>query len=113
MSELVERLGNRIRYLRKQRGLSQDKLGEAAGLHVNYIGQVERGEKNITIETLEKVSRGLGISLEELFRYLDPMKNKDETGELVELLESRPQKDKVLALTLVKSVFKWEQQKYR
>jgi XRE family transcriptional regulator, regulator of sulfur utilization len=111
MSELVVRLGERIRNMRKEKGLSQEQLGELAGLHTNYIGQVERGEKNLTIETLEKIAHGLGVSLEKLFHFLDPMKTKDETSELLELLDKRSKEDKALVLTLAKSVFKWEQQK--
>lgn len=112
MAELVKRLGERIRRLRKEKGLSQEQLGELATLHTNYIGQVERGEKNLTVETLEKITLGLGISLEQLFRHLDPMSTKDETGELLELLERHPKQDKALVLSLAKSVFQWEQQKH-
>ncbi|ELK38870.1 XRE family transcriptional regulator, partial [Brevibacillus agri BAB-2500] len=57
MTELVKRLGNRIRFLRKEKGMSQEQLGELSGLHTNYVGQVERGEKNVTVESLEKICR--------------------------------------------------------
>lgn len=68
--ELVKVLGDRIRFLRKGQNLSQERLGELSDIHTNHIGAIERGEKNVTIESLAKITRGLGISLEELFRDL-------------------------------------------
>jgi transcriptional regulator with XRE-family HTH domain len=76
-SALVKRIGERIRRLRKEMDLSQEQLAERSGLHTNYVGQVERGEKNLTLETLEKVVRGLDIALEKFFRYIGPMEQKD------------------------------------
>lgn len=111
MDDIVKRLGERIRRLRKERNLSQDQLAELSGLHTNYVGQVERGEKNLTIETLKKVVDGLGVSLEELFRYLGPMKKKDAFGEIVELLAERPRQDQEMALRVLKAVLEWGEKK--
>lgn len=111
MAELVQRLGERIRKLRKQRGLSQEQLGELAGLHTNYIGQIERGEKNLTIETLDKVVSGLEVSLEELFRYIDPAVGEDKLSEITQLLASRSTEDHEMVLQVIRSVFDWEAQK--
>jgi transcriptional regulator with XRE-family HTH domain len=60
-------IGKRIRDLRKQRGLSQEKLGWKAELHFTYIGAVERGEKNCSISTLQKIAKGLDININDLF----------------------------------------------
>ena len=57
-------IGSRIRSARKSAGMSQEELAEKAGLHNTYIGQLERGEKNATLESIEKVSRALEIPLE-------------------------------------------------
>jgi transcriptional regulator with XRE-family HTH domain len=110
-SDLVKRIGERIRRLRKDKNLSQEQLAELSGLHTNYVGQVERGEKNVTLETLEKVVLGLGISLEELFRYVGPMAERDALGEIVELLIDRPVNDQQMALSLLKTIIDWEQKK--
>lgn len=67
MDDIKALLGKRIRDLRKQRGLSQEELGWKSELHFTYIGAVERGEKNCSIITLEKLSKGLEISIKELF----------------------------------------------
>ena len=59
-------LGQRLRALRKQHGLSQEKLGERSGLSGKFIGEVERGEKSISIDSLYHVSVALDIPLREL-----------------------------------------------
>lgn len=110
--ELVKSLGERIRYLRKQKNLSQEQLGELADIHTNYVGAIERGEKNITIDSLIKVSRGLGVTLEELFRYIEPMDKEDDLSRIVQLLLNRSAVDRSLALKIIENVFEWEKKKY-
>lgn len=56
MSDIAKIIGQRIRNYRTQKGLSQEKLAELAGCHPTYIGQLERGEKNATLESVEKIS---------------------------------------------------------
>ena len=67
MENIKSLLGKRIRDFRKQRGLSQEDLGWKAELHFTYIGAIERGEKNCSITTLEKVAKGLEIDIKDLF----------------------------------------------
>lgn len=67
--EILIKLGNRIRHLRIEKGLSQEKLAEKSGLHRTYVGAIERGERNITIGNLERLSKALDIPLLELFRF--------------------------------------------
>ena len=70
MSEIAKSVGQRIRNYRTQRGLSQEKLAELSGCHPTYIGQVERGEKNATLESIEKIASALNVSLSKLFEKL-------------------------------------------
>ena len=56
-------LGQRLRELRKQRGLSQERLGDGASLSGKFIGEVERGHKSISIDSLYKVSVALQVPL--------------------------------------------------
>ncbi|MDY5641731.1 MAG: helix-turn-helix transcriptional regulator [Candidatus Faecousia sp.] len=70
MSELTRSVGQRIRNYRLQRGLSQEKLAELSGCHPTYIGQLERGEKNATLDSIARIASALQISLSELFEKL-------------------------------------------
>jgi transcriptional regulator with XRE-family HTH domain len=56
-------LGQRLRELRKQRGLSQERLGDSSSLSGKFIGEVERGEKSISIDSLYKVAVALQVPL--------------------------------------------------
>jgi len=66
MSHIKEKIGFRIRQLREERNLSQEKLAALAELHRAYIGQIERGEKNIGVENLEKIAEALGVDMKDL-----------------------------------------------
>ena len=70
MSEISKLIGQRIRNYRTQQKLSQEKLAELCGCHPTYIGQVERGEKNATLESVEKIASALNIPLSQLFEKL-------------------------------------------
>lgn len=70
MSEIAKAIGQRIRNYRTSRGLSQEKLADLCGCHPTYIGQLERGEKNATIESIEKIAAALDVSLSKLFEKL-------------------------------------------
>ncbi len=60
-TELVTVFANNVRRLRKERGLSQEELAEAAGVHRTYIGMIERGEKNVTIYNIERIALALEV----------------------------------------------------
>ncbi len=63
-----QHIGERIRLLRIQKGMSQEQLALHSSVNISYLGQIERGEKsNCTINTLEKIAPGLGCTLEYLF----------------------------------------------
>jgi len=70
MSEISKLIGQRIRNYRTQQKLSQEKLAELSGCHPTYIGQIERGEKNATLESIEKIASALNISLSQLFEKI-------------------------------------------
>ncbi|WP_433922252.1 helix-turn-helix domain-containing protein [Paenibacillus taichungensis] len=77
MSELRQLIGTRIRAMRNAKGLTQQKLADIAGLDYRYIGALERGERNFSIDTLEKVLLALNVTVNELMFVEDNFQNKD------------------------------------
>ncbi len=75
MSEIAKLIGHRIRNYRLQHGWSQEKLAERSGCHPTYIGQLERGEKNATLEVVEKIAAALNVPLSKLFEKLGDKEN--------------------------------------
>jgi len=68
MAEINKKVGFSIRKYREQKGWSQEQLAFEADLHRAYIGQIERGEKNIGLMNLEKIAKALTIRPEVLFK---------------------------------------------
>lgn len=68
-------LADNVRAFRKAHGLSQEELADLCELHRTYIGSVEREERNVSLSTLEVLSRALGVSVAEL---LTPRAEHDE-----------------------------------
>ncbi|MGG4094466.1 helix-turn-helix domain-containing protein [Paenibacillus lautus] len=69
MANLAILVGERIRQIRKDHKISQEKLGELAQLQSSYIGGVERGERNISLETLEKIIKAFDMHYTEFFNF--------------------------------------------
>jgi transcriptional regulator with XRE-family HTH domain len=76
-------LGTRLRALRKQRALSQERLGERSGLSGKFIGEVERGEKSISIDSLYRVSVALEIPLRDLTDVRERSQATNEDAERI------------------------------
>ena len=109
MADLASIVGERIRNYRKERGLSQEELAHRASLHPTYIGQVERGEKNVTLESLEKITTALGVTLEELFRYVQPAGDASSftLTQIVGRLQVRSLEDQKQVLRFVELLLEW------
>jgi transcriptional regulator with XRE-family HTH domain len=69
--DLKSALGIRVRKLRKALKWSQERMAEACGMHWTYIGQVERGERNLTLQSIQAIAKGLNVKISDLFRGLD------------------------------------------
>lgn len=62
-SRLIRTLSENLRHERQSHGLSQEQLAARCGLHRTYIGSVERGERNVTLSSLEAMAHSLGVSV--------------------------------------------------
>jgi len=60
------RLGEKIRRLRKKMGISQEELGYRADLHRTYIGSIERGEQNVSVDNIHRIAKSLKVSPKDL-----------------------------------------------
>lgn len=65
--DLAKSIGFRVASIRKGRGITQQKLAKMAGIHVTFLSGVEKGSRNITLETAEKIASALKVSLADLF----------------------------------------------
>jgi transcriptional regulator with XRE-family HTH domain len=64
----LEKFGKKVRGERLRQGLSQERLATRAGVHRTYIGMIERAEKNITLENIEKIAKALNLNLKDIFK---------------------------------------------
>lgn len=65
---ILIKFGEKVREIRKEKGLSQEELAHKADLHRTYIGMIERAEKNITLINIEKIANALEVSIETLLK---------------------------------------------
>ena len=66
---LQKKFGTKLAYIRKSKKLSQIKLAEIVDMNFNYIGQIERGEANVTISTIILLANALDVEIKELFDF--------------------------------------------
>lgn len=101
MNGISKTVGARIRAYRIQRGYTQEELAERASLHNTYIGQAERGEKNLTINSLEKILFALDISFSDFFAYMPSSgKGTSIASECYELINQKTEEEQ----TLIKAI---------
>ena len=89
MNTIVSITGQRLRNLRLQRGLTQEEMAERAELHPTYIGQVERGEKNLTLLSLEKLLLALNVTFAEFFECMEEERAGNWAGQCYELVNRK------------------------
>jgi len=66
MKDINKEVGFNIRKIREEKGLTQEKLAALADLHRAYVGQIERGEKNIGLKNLERIAKALKVNIKDL-----------------------------------------------
>lgn len=68
--DILIKFGQKVREERKKRNLSQEKFADIAGVHRTYIGMIERAEKNITLENIQKIAKALNMRVADLFQNI-------------------------------------------
>ncbi len=109
MGDIAKVVGDRIRIYRTEKGLSQEELAHRADIDASHFGKMERGEVNPSLSSLEKIISVLGITLEDLFRDIQPSTgSKDNTtlSLLINKLNTLTVKEQKLVLTLLDILFK-------
>ena len=110
MSDIAKIIGQRIRNYRTQKRLSQEKLAELAGCHPTYIGQLERGEKNATLESVEKVASAMDISLSELFDKLGKSGSNNIAAKCYDLVASKNEAEQKQLYKMLQEMDKYKNQ---
>jgi transcriptional regulator with XRE-family HTH domain len=71
MSKITKKFGENVRFFRIKNGVSQEDLAVQASLHRTYIGSIERGERNVSLENIIKIAYALGVSPEKLLKGIE------------------------------------------
>ncbi len=71
MTDIKKVFGKNVRKYREKKKLTQEKLAELCDLHRTYIGGIERGERNVSLENIQKIADALDVKIAELFKGID------------------------------------------
>ena len=86
--EVKDRFGKRLRTLRQARSLTQQALGEISGVGYKYLGSIERGEQNPSLDVIARLAAGLEVDVQELFDFNHEVDSSKELQQMIEdLLE--------------------------
>jgi len=77
--DITEEIGNRIRSYRRDKKMSQEELAEVSNLHSSYIGQLERGIKTPSVDTIYKITKGLDVTMSDFLRNIETFDTEEET----------------------------------
>ena len=106
MANTKELLGKRIRSLRRMADLSQEQLAEKAGLSYKYLGEVERGKANVTVDILEKVATALDVEMMDLFDYEHELEGKKLKQKVNAFVREANEKDLKAVYRIMKAIVK-------
>lgn len=110
MSEIAKIIGQRVRNFRTEKGLSQEKLAEMSGCHPTYIGQVERGEKNATLESIEKIASAMNIPLSALFEKVGEDASDSYPAKCYELVASKSKSEQEHLYKMLLEIVRYKNQ---
>lgn len=71
MSDILKKFGSRVKHLRKEQKMTQDEFANLCDLHKNYIGMIERGERNPSLINIEIIAKAFEVTISELMEFED------------------------------------------
>ena len=95
MKMVVKRFAEKIRELRKKKGLSQEKLAERSKIHFTYLNDIELGRRNPTLKTINKIAQGLKLPMWEILMEMENYHSRPSVNQLKKkklCREDRPRK---------------------
>ncbi len=84
--DILVSIGKRIKVVREKKEITQEELEVKTGINAKYISAVERGQKNVTIKTLDKIAKGLEVELYQLFLFSDDFEPEKTVKKALESL---------------------------
>ncbi|WP_027627617.1 helix-turn-helix domain-containing protein [Ruminiclostridium cellobioparum] len=110
MSDNISKIvGDRIKLIRLEQGLTQEEVAYRAGIDQSHLGRLERGERNPSLAVIEKVIYALGITFEDLFKYILPPAEENDNKDLsliMNKLTTLSKKEQKLVLIILNALFK-------
>ncbi len=104
-------MGKRLRIERANLNLTQEQLAEDVGLSPAYIGQIERGERNISLDKLVLIVNRLGVTIDYVLNDSLTLKTDEYDVVINQLLEGKSKDEKILAVNLLKLIFNYTREK--
>jgi transcriptional regulator with XRE-family HTH domain len=110
MSKISELIGQRIRQYRAAKGINQEEMAHRSNMHTSHLGQIERGEKSATLDSLEKIVDALDITFEELFSFdrIPPNIDAPLIEKIVSYLRIMTPDEQNDVLRVVKILIRWK-----
>ncbi len=105
--------GERLRSLRRERGLTQEEVALRADITTSYYGQIERGSANPSVTLLEKICAVMGISISDIFTNADtnPLTIDALSMQIIHQLNGKSDEEKELILSMIKTAFRLQNSK--
>ncbi len=104
--DIKKMIGIRIGDLRKQKGLTQEKLAEKMGVSPKYLSSIERGKENPTLDMIIKLAQSLSVEIADLFTFIEVEDPSERKSLITSLLKEADDEQLKIALKLLKIVIK-------
>lgn len=101
-------LGKRIREERLRLNLTQERLSEDVEISTAYLGQIERGERSLTLDKLVKLANRLGVTVDYLLSDSVSISPDNQTDRILQLLQDKTAEEKEMAFQVLNTIFRYQ-----